>query len=78
MSDDFSRVHHGRRKEEIHMKVIRCRDVGVDCDFEARGQTEQEVLKECTEHARSAHGMEEIPAELVTKVKAAMHDEKAA
>jgi predicted small metal-binding protein len=59
-------------------KVIRCRDVGVDCDFEARGQTEQEVLKKCQEHARSAHGMDEIPAELAVKVKAAIRDERAA
>jgi predicted small metal-binding protein len=78
MSGDCSCVHHRKRKEETYMKVIRCRDVGVDCDFEARGQTEQEVLRECTEHARSAHGMEEIPAELVAKVKAAIRDEKAA
>jgi len=59
-------------------KVIRCRDVGVDCDFEARGQNEQEVLKQCAEHARTAHGMQEIPAELVAKVKAAIRDERAA
>ncbi len=59
-------------------KVIRCRDVGVDCDFEARGETVQEVLENCQEHARTAHGMDEIPAELVTRVKAAIRDEKAA
>ena len=59
-------------------KVIRCRDVGVDCDFEARGETEQEVLRKCAEHARSAHGMERIPADLQAKIKTAMHDEKAA
>lgn len=59
-------------------KVIRCRDIGVDCDFEARGETVQEVLENCEEHARTAHGMDEIPAELVTKVKAAIRDEKAA
>lgn len=60
------------------MKVIRCRDVGVDCDFEARGQTEQELLQKCSEHARSAHGMQELPSELVRKVKAAMREEKTA
>ncbi len=59
-------------------KVVTCRDVGMDCDFEARGQTEEEVLQQCTEHARSAHGMQEIPVELLTKVKAAIHEEKAA
>jgi predicted small metal-binding protein len=58
-------------------KVIKCRDVGVDCDFEARGNTVQEVLKQCAEHARSAHGMNEIPAELQTKVQAAIREEAA-
>jgi predicted small metal-binding protein len=59
-------------------KVITCRDVGVDCDFVARGQTEEEVLKKCAEHARSAHGMQELSPELTAKVKAAIHEEKAA
>ncbi|HET7872274.1 MAG TPA: DUF1059 domain-containing protein [Terriglobales bacterium] len=59
-------------------KVISCRDVGMDCDFEARGETDQEVLRQCAEHARSAHGMEKISPELAAKVKAAMRDEKAA
>jgi predicted small metal-binding protein len=59
-------------------KVVTCRDIGVDCDFVARGQTEQEILKKCAEHARSEHGMTEIPADLAVKVKAAIRDEKAA
>ena len=59
-------------------KVIRCRDIGVDCDFEVRGETVEELLENCEEHARTAHGMDEIPAELVAKVKAAIRDEKAA
>lgn len=56
-------------------KVMRCRDVGADCDFEARGQTEQEILAQCTEHARAAHGITEIPPELAERVRAAIRDE---
>jgi predicted small metal-binding protein len=59
-------------------KVVKCRDVGVDCDFVARGETEQEVLKKCADHARREHGMDPIPAELTAKVKKAIRDEKAA
>jgi predicted small metal-binding protein len=58
-------------------KVIRCREVGVDCDFEARGETEQEVLNKCVEHGRSAHGIQELPPELAEKVRAAIHEEAA-
>ena len=57
-------------------KVVKCRDVGVDCDFEARGETEQEILRQCAEHARSAHGMDTLPPDMAAKVKGAIHDEE--
>ncbi|MEM4408222.1 MAG: DUF1059 domain-containing protein [Candidatus Caldarchaeum sp.] len=56
-------------------KVIRCRDVGVDCDFEARGNTVDEVMQKCAEHAAKDHGMKEIPPEVADKVRAAIRDE---
>jgi predicted small metal-binding protein len=56
-------------------KVLRCRDVGVDCDFEARAGTEEEVLKKAAEHAQTAHNMKETPKEVVKKVRAAIRDE---
>lgn len=59
-------------------KVLRCRDVGVDCDFVAHGATEAEVLGKAAEHAVKDHGFTDIPPELVDKVKAAIHDEDAA
>jgi predicted small metal-binding protein len=55
-------------------KTISCRDVGVDCDFQAQGETAEEVLQKCSDHARSAHGMTEIPPELAQKVIAGMRD----
>jgi predicted small metal-binding protein len=57
-------------------KIVRCREVGVDCDFEARGETEQEVLQKCAEHAKSGYGMDEIPPELAAKVRSSIRDEK--
>jgi len=58
-------------------KTVSCRDVGADCDFVARGDNEEEVLKHVTEHARTAHKMSEIPAEVRDKVVAAIRDEAA-
>ena len=55
----------------------RC-DVGVDCDFEAHGETVEDVLDQCAEHARTAHGMAEVPEALLQKLKAAIRDEGAA
>ena len=32
--------------------TLACRDAGVDCDFVARGETEEEVLAEGTKHIK--------------------------
>jgi len=58
-------------------KIVNCRDVGVDCDFVALGETEEEVLQQCAEPARTAHGMNEISPELAAKVRAAIRDQAA-
>jgi len=58
-------------------KIVSCREVGVDCDFVAKEETEQEVLQECAEHARKEHGMTELPADLAEKVRGAIRDEAA-
>lgn len=55
-------------------KIVLCREVGVDCDFEARGETEQEVLDKCAEHGRTAHGIAVLPPELAEKVRAAIRE----
>ena len=58
-------------------KTVSCRDVGMDCDFVARGETEEDILQQCIEHARKDHGMTEIPAEVADKVRGAIRDEAA-
>jgi predicted small metal-binding protein len=55
-------------------KAIKCRDVGVDCDFEARADTMEELLQKCAEHAKTAHGMTQIPPDLIAKVQGAIRD----
>jgi predicted small metal-binding protein len=56
-------------------KVLRCKDVGVSCDWEGRGQSVDEVLAKAAEHAKAVHGMTQIPPEMVEKAKAAIKDE---
>ncbi len=56
-------------------KVLRCSDIGMDCDFVARAETEEEILQQAAEHAAATHGMEEIPANVLAKVRAVIHDE---
>ncbi len=56
-------------------KILKCSDVGQNCDFVARGADENEVLGHAAEHAHTAHGMETIPPEAMPTIKAAIRDE---
>lgn len=53
-------------------KRISCADVGLDCDFAALADTEEELLELVAEHAERVHGIEEITPELMAKVRGAM------
>jgi len=46
-------------------------DAGVDCDWSATAETEEELLKKVHEHAKE-HGFTEIPDELLAQIKANM------
>ena len=59
-------------------KVISCRDAGVDCDFVARGETEEELFRNALAHGRTFHGMKEIPKDLQEKMRKLIREEKAA
>lgn len=46
-------------------KILRCRDIGVDCDFVARGKTKEEVLKKAAEHARKDHNIKRVTKDYI-------------
>lgn len=54
-------------------KLFKCRDIGTNCNFQARGRSEEEVLQKVSEHAKKAHNMTEIPKELGDKVRTAIY-----
>ena len=56
-------------------KSISCKDVGMDCDFTARGESMEELMQVAAAHAKEAHGMDSIPAEMMPVVQSAMRDE---
>ena len=56
-------------------KVLRCRDVGLDCEGELRGQTEEDILRQAAEHAQDVHNIQDVSPDLVQKVRAAIRDE---
>ena len=56
-------------------KVVHCRDVGFDYDGGVRAETEEAALAQVAEHAKSAHGMDEVTPDVVEKVKSVMREE---
>ena len=56
-------------------KVLKCSDVGFECDGVIRAETEEEVLQQAAEHAKTVHDVQELTDEIVQKVRAAIHDE---
>ena len=56
-------------------KVIRCSDVGFDCEGVVRADTEEEVLQMAAEHAKSVHGITELTDDIVAKGKSVIVDE---
>ena len=58
-------------------KVLHCSDVVPNCDYVAKGESEQEVLQQAAEHARTAHNVGEVTPELADKVRSAIRDQAA-
>jgi len=56
-------------------KVIRCRDVGFDCNGVIKAATENEALALAAEPAKSVHGIKDITPEIVQKIKSVMREE---
>ncbi|MFQ5934626.1 MAG: DUF1059 domain-containing protein [Dehalococcoidia bacterium] len=56
-------------------KVVSCRDVGMDCDFVARGETEEDLLKNAAAHGQAVHGMDQVPPEVIERVRSLIRDE---
>ena len=42
------------------------------CQFHAEAETEEELLRQIAEHARAAHGVDEVGPELLATVKNAI------
>ena len=57
-------------------KTLSCRDVGMDCDFTARGETEEEIMQQIKEHALTHNFTEkELTEEFLNRIKSAIKDE---
>lgn len=57
------------------MKTLQCRDAGFDCNQVIHAQTDNEVLQQAAEHARTVHGVEITP-EMARQVQQLIKEHK--
>ena len=50
------------------MKQFKCGDVVPGCQWVTRSEDEKELFEDIHSHARDAHGMDEVPPEVVDKI----------
>ncbi len=56
------------------LKVLRCRDIGIDCDRVIRAISESAVLDAALAHAQEAHGVLGEPHDLIGRVRGRIRD----
>ncbi len=54
---------------------MKCRDVGFNCDYVAKGNSEQEIMQQAATHAEKDHGIkpQDITEDLKRKIRANIH-----
>ncbi len=56
-------------------KKLVCRELGMDCDFVAKSDSEEGLMSVVAAHAKDVHGIAEITPELAAKAKSIIRDE---
>jgi predicted small metal-binding protein len=53
-------------------KKFKCADIGMNCGYETTADTTEQLMPKIAAHAKSAHGMSEVPKEIMAKISAAI------
>lgn len=56
------------------MKVLYCKDVGFDCGYVARANSEEELLQQVAQHAEQEHQLTDLSEEVVAQVRAVIRE----
>jgi predicted small metal-binding protein len=56
------------------MKEFKCGELVPGCDHVFEGTSEDEILAQIADHARDAHGMDEVPDEVVDTIRASISE----
>ena len=55
--------------ERMSLASVKCRDLAMDCSFEAKGTTEQEVIRQMIEHMELAHDIPVLTEDAIYRLK---------
>jgi predicted small metal-binding protein len=55
-------------------KELHCGDIIDGCHEVIRGESEEEVMRKGAQHARDAHGMENLDADTISAVKSKIRE----
>jgi predicted small metal-binding protein len=57
------------------MKILSCREAGCECDYVAKGETEEEVMRYAVRHGIEEHGKrEENMTQMKEMLRSLVHD----
>lgn len=57
-------------------KVLKCGDLVSGCSAVFHGETEEDIIRQATEHSKTAHNLHDIPKSLRKKLHRLIRDEK--
>jgi predicted small metal-binding protein len=56
------------------MPSIKCKDIGMDCDFEVKDENRDEMMQVLLLHAEKTHNMKILPPDNMHKVQKAIRE----
>ncbi len=54
------------------MSTFKCKDIGMDCGFETKSKSNEDMMKQIKDHALKVHNIKDISPELMTKITGAI------
>jgi predicted small metal-binding protein len=55
--------------EPLPLASVKCRDLAMDCSFEASGTSERDVIRQLLEHMESEHSIPVLTADALYRLK---------
>jgi predicted small metal-binding protein len=53
-------------------KTFKCADIGMSCGYQETADTTEQLMPKIAAHAMTAHGMAQVPKDVMAKIQAAI------